>query len=201
MASFPVKEYAQLSDEELVQACRAGEKHAWDTLVGRYERLVYTIPIRYGLVRDEADEVFQNTWLALVRHIDRLEQPDRLGAWLVTTARRECWERRRGPEFLTSATSQSEELLTNLVSRERPPDEVVDRYRRHRKVHDALAQLDVRCQKLLELLYFDADSPSYGDISEKMGMPVGSIGPIRARCLKKLSRLLEDLGQEDFPVS
>lgn len=196
-----MKEYAQYSDEDLVQACRAGEKQAWDALVGRYERLVYTIPIRYGLVRGEAEEVFQNTWLALVRHIDRLEQPDRLAAWLVTTARRECWERRRGAEFLTSATAQSEDLLSNLVSGERPPDEVVERFRRHNLVRDAVAQLDERCQKLLELLYYDADSPSYGDISDHLGMPIGSIGPIRARCLKKLSKLLADLMGDDFPVS
>jgi RNA polymerase sigma factor (sigma-70 family) len=91
--------------------------------------------------------------------------------------------------------------LGNLVSGERPPDEVVERFRRHSTVREALAQLDQRCRKLLELLYFDADSPSYGDISDVLGMPIGSIGPIRARCLKKLSKLLADLAGEDFAVS
>lgn len=82
-------ELTQPSAAQLIAACQAGDDAAWDALVVRYERLVYTIPLRYGLTAAEADDVFQTVWLKLLQHLPTLRQPDRVAAWLVTTARRE----------------------------------------------------------------------------------------------------------------
>src|SRR5262245_65885826 len=81
----------ELSDEALVLACRRGDASAWETLVGRYHRLVYAIPRRAGLDREQSADVCQRTFAVLVEKIDRIEQPARIGAWLATTAKRETW--------------------------------------------------------------------------------------------------------------
>ena len=188
----------ELSDKELVMACRTGEEAAWEELVSRYERLVYTIPIRYGLTPSEVDDVFQSVWMALLRHIETLRQPDRIGAWLVTTARRECWERRRGADFKRSVSSSMETLLVDRDGEELTPEEVVAVFRQHEALHEAVECLDERCRKLLWHLYYDSTIPSYADIAEKMDMPIGSIGPLRARCLKKLRKILSEADIEEL---
>jgi RNA polymerase sigma factor (sigma-70 family) len=181
-----------LSDKELVTGCRLGQESAWEELVSRYERLVYTIPIRYGLTPSEVDDVYQSVWMALIKHIETLRRPDRIGAWLVTTARRECWERRRGADFKRSVSSNLETLLVDRDGGELTPEEVVAVFRQHEALREAIECLDERCRKLLWHLYYDSTIPSYADIAEKMDMPIGSIGPLRARCLKKLRKILSE---------
>ena len=87
----------QPSDEQLVRACQRGDEDAWEQLITRYRRLVYTIPRRAGLDDDLAAEVFQRVFITLLESIDRIEQPARISTWLVTTARRETW--RTGKEL------------------------------------------------------------------------------------------------------
>ncbi|MCI0394361.1 MAG: sigma-70 family RNA polymerase sigma factor [Chloroflexi bacterium] len=184
--------YSQLSDEQLVNACRAGDEAAWDMLVGRYERLVYTIPIRYGLSAYEVQDVFQSVWLSLLQHLPALRQPERLSAWLVTTARRECWERRRGADYERTQNPQAGLIGADAWIEEASTEEVVTFYERQAKVREALKHLDDPCRRLLWQLYYDAGRPSYTDIAAKLRIPIGSIGPTRARCLEKLRRLLEE---------
>jgi RNA polymerase sigma factor (sigma-70 family) len=168
-------DFSQSSDIELLAACRTGDGLAWDALVERYQRLVYTIPARYGLTPAEIDDVFQSTWLSLLRNLKTLREPDRVSAWLVTTARRECWERRRGSDYERSVSTDLSTVLQDTEADEQTPEEIVAEF---------------RCQDLLRMLYFDATSPSYADVADRLDTPIGSIGPMRARCLKKLRGLL-----------
>lgn len=186
-----VTDYKLLSDAELISACKTGEEAAWDALVDRYERLVYTIPARYGLTPAEVSDVFQSVWLALLKNLENLRQPDRVAAWLVTTTRRECWERRRGVNYERVITAELDGQLVKQKSDEPSPDEIVATYERHEALRQAMDRLDDRCGRLLNLLYFDPDIPSYADVAETLSMPIGSIGPLRARCLKKLRKILE----------
>jgi RNA polymerase sigma factor (sigma-70 family) len=187
MASFDAQ-----TDADLIAACREGDEHAWDALVARYERLVYTVPIRYGLSQAEADDVFQAVWTTLLRHLSSLKNPERVAAWLVTTAKRETWDRRRGAEHKRTIAVDPEtmpepdpfwvEALT--------PEEIVMRYEQHQGLRQALQQLQERCRRLLNYLYNDASQPTYAEIAVRLKMSVGSIGPTRARCLEKLRELL-----------
>ncbi|HSM57326.1 MAG TPA: sigma-70 family RNA polymerase sigma factor [Candidatus Sulfomarinibacteraceae bacterium] len=188
-----MKQYEQLSDGELVAACRRGDSRGWDALVARYERLVYTIPIRYGLSQSEADDVFQSVWTALLRHLPSLRQPERLSAWLVTTARRECWDRRRGAEHERTRSVAPEEMPEPEATwvETLSPEEIVTRYEQHQALQQALKQLGHRCERLLHYLYKDTSQLSYEEIARRLNMAVGSIGPTRARCLQKLRDLLE----------
>lgn len=181
------------SDAELITACRRGEEVAWDLLVARYQRLVYAIPRRYGLTPTEVEDVFQAVWMRLLQHLHRLEEPDRVSAWLVTTARRECWARRRGAGYERSYSVPGDELPEGIGMDEFGPEEEVIRHEQQRDLRRALDALDERCRQLLYLLYYDPDQPPYEQIAAELELAIGSIGPIRARCLKKLRRILQSL--------
>jgi RNA polymerase sigma factor (sigma-70 family) len=191
-APLYVTDYKHLSDADLISACQTGEEAAWDALVARYERLVYTIPSRYGLTQTEVSDVFQSVWLSLLRNLNNLRQPERIAAWLVTTTRRECWERRRGVNYEKVITSDLDAEIIRAKSEEPSPDEIVATYERHEELRVAMEHLDPRCRRLLRLLYFDPSIPSYADVAATLSMPIGSIGPLRARCLKKLRKILVD---------
>ncbi|MFQ5857049.1 MAG: RNA polymerase sigma factor [Anaerolineae bacterium] len=181
----------QPSTAQLIAACSAGDADAWDALVTRYERLIYTIPLRYGLTPSEADDVFQTVWLKLLQHLPTLRQPDRVAAWLVTTTRRECWDRRRGADHKRELLMAPESLPDDSWVEEVTPEEIVIRYEQQNAVRQAIDRLEERCRHLLRQLYYEATRPTYAEIAEKLGMPVGAIGPTRARCLEKLRRVLE----------
>ncbi|NWG19880.1 MAG: sigma-70 family RNA polymerase sigma factor [Chloroflexi bacterium] len=182
-------------DAALVKACQRGDAMGWETLVRRYQRLIYTIPRRIGLGDDDAAEVFQRVCVALLENLSKIEQPDRIGAWLATTARRESWRqvrRTRPSESLDQDDEQSPAMQipdTALL-----PDELLERIERQHAVRRALEQLDDRCRTLLTLLFYRSDPPLYSDIASQLEIPEGSIGPTRARCLQKLRRVLEGSG-------
>jgi RNA polymerase sigma factor (sigma-70 family) len=184
------------SNEELIQACRRGDAAAWEALIARYQRLVYSIPRRAGLDGDRSAEVFQRVFGKLVEHLDRIEQPEQIGAWLATTARREMW-RLRQQEGAAQSLSEGDDSddETNQLPDDAPlPDEVLLRLEEQHTVRLAVATLDERCHRLLTLLFYRPDSPAYAEIAAALEMSEGSIGPTRIRCLQKLRRLLDSLG-------
>jgi RNA polymerase sigma factor (sigma-70 family) len=184
------------SNEELIQACRRGEAAAWETLVTRYQRLVYSIPRQAGLDEDRSAEVFQRVFEKLIEHLDRIEQPARLGAWLATTTRREMW-RLSHQEGLTqplSDTDDSEAETNQLADGTLLPDEILLHLEEQQAVRLAMTTLDERCHRLLTLLFYRPDPPPYAEIAAALEMSEGSIGPTRSRCLQKLRRLLSNLG-------
>ncbi|HYY55676.1 MAG TPA: sigma-70 family RNA polymerase sigma factor [Pyrinomonadaceae bacterium] len=182
-----------LSDERLLEACRRGDESAWELLVERYQRLLYAIPRRAGLDKDQAAEVFQEVFMTLLEKLDDIEQPDRLQAWLVTTARRKTWRLISRENRLQNPAGDEEENeseLDKLVDTAQLPDEVLMRLEEQHRVRTALAQLDERCRKLLTMLFYEPEPPPYAEIAAAIGTTEGSIGPTRARCLKKLMRQL-----------
>ncbi|MBK8903196.1 MAG: sigma-70 family RNA polymerase sigma factor [Anaerolineaceae bacterium] len=185
-----MRNYKNFSPTQLVEACRQQDYLAWNELVTRYERLVYTVPLRYGLPQAEAEDVFQTVWLALLNHLDALEQPERVAAWLVTTARRETWSRRRGADFERDAGVTVEQL--DNPNEEDTSEEMMVQYERQTAVRRALSRLEERCQRLLKLLYYTTEKPEYTTIANELDIPVGSIGPTRARCLEKLRKEMEE---------
>jgi len=171
---------------ELVQRAASGDAAAWDGLMDQYGRLIWSITRDFKLAESDASDVVQTTWLRLVEHIGRLEHPERVGAWLATTARNEC---------LRSIASRKRLVLVGeeyglevIADHEQPADEVVLAAERTRTVRDAVKLLPHRWQRLMELLM--AEQP-YAVIADRLDLPVGSIGPTRGRCLDRLRVLLE----------
>lgn len=180
-------------DKSLLEACRRGDRRAWSRLIERYERLVFAIPRSMGLSEEDSADVAQATLLALLQQLDQLDEPDRLRAWLVTVARRQSFravERLQRDRAL--ATSSASEAATTAY-----PDggSMEIRLANLAWVHQALAQLPERCQRLLLALYDDDEAPSYAQIAQRLGMPQGSLGPTRSRCLDALRKVLASLDE------
>ncbi len=175
------------SDKELVAVCLEGNQQAWNELVARYQRLVYSIPRRYGLSTSDADDVFQNVFTIVLKRLGSLQNRESLAAWLITITARETSHlaaRRRPTQELDERMEDGADL---------PPDQVQQWERQH-IVWQALEQLGNPCRELLTALFLDPAPASYVQIAHKLKIPVGSIGPTRARCFKKLETILVALG-------
>ncbi|HKQ51010.1 MAG TPA: sigma-70 family RNA polymerase sigma factor [Pyrinomonadaceae bacterium] len=185
------------SDRELLLACRRGDQAAWESLVRRYQRLIYTIPRRAGLNEDLAADVFQEVFATLFEKLDEIESPERLKAWLVTTARRKTWRSIKRENRMPSVgggdadEAGGEAELASLPDESLLPDEVMIQLEEQHGVRLAVGQLDERCGKLLALLFYEDEPLPYSSIAARIGVPEGSIGPTRARCLQKLLKILE----------
>jgi len=169
---------------DLVVRARNGDKRAWDALVERYAPLVWSICRRHRLDGADADDVGQSVWLRLVEQLGRIRDPAALPGWLATTTRRECWRVLRaayGPE--TAGCVLDAENIPDLQSAT-AEDELL-RAERHAALREAFTRLPPSHQRLIALLIEDPPVP-YVEISDRLGIPVGSIGPIRGRCLEKL---------------
>jgi RNA polymerase sigma factor (sigma-70 family) len=176
----------QRETAQLLLAAATGESAAWDELVERYARLVWAVARGFALSAADAADVSQTTWLRLVEHLDKLREPEHLGGWLATTARHECLRvlRRNGREIVGFDAD------LDFEAGEPTPEAVVLDTERDRLLWRSLGEISQRCQVLLRALA-TAPPPSYQDISAALGMPVGSIGPTRARCLDSLKRRVE----------
>jgi RNA polymerase sigma factor (sigma-70 family) len=166
-----------------MRAARDGDEAAWETIVDRFVGLVWATARAHRLSDSDAGDVAQTTWLRLVENLDRIQEPERLGAWLATTARHECLRliRLRGREMPSDDAGvfdapSGDQLDSRLLTAERDL-----------ALHRALRTIGERCQALLRLLSAP-DPPSYDEIGAALGMPIGAIGPTRARCIEKLRR-------------
>jgi RNA polymerase sigma factor (sigma-70 family) len=169
-----------------------GETAAWDELVRRYGGLLWSICRDHRLSAADAADVFQLTWLRLLERLDTLQDPDRVGGWLATTCRRECLAVIRRARRV-SPSSEAVELHTEPAG---AADAGVLRADRDATLWDAFARLGERCRRVLTVLVAQAEEgpPSYREAAERLEMPVGSLGPTRARCLEQLRRLLDETG-------
>ena len=180
----PVPDDVAVTD--LVIRAREGDQRAWDAIVERYAPLVWSICRRYRLAGADADDAGQAVWLALVDHIGQIRDPAALPGWLATTTSRECGRLVR----VARSTSPCGHVLD--------PEDIPDSQavladdellaaERHAALREALAALPPPCQQLIALLAEDPPVP-YAQISARLGIPAGSIGPTRRRCLAKLRR-------------
>lgn len=187
---------AEESDAALVARCQGGEAAAWRTLVQRYQRLVYAVARRAGLDEHGAADVFQVVFTRLVEHLPRLRDADKLQAWIVTTAKREVlahWRRGKRTVSMTVDTEGDDTAAPfDMADDAAIPEEMLADLQQVHRLRLALERMDERCRSLLKLVFRDEDDAlSYDEVARQLGMPVGSIGPTRARCLGRLRGLLE----------
>ena len=182
-----------LNDHELIAQCLGGDQSAWETLISRYQRLIYSIPIRAGLTPDDAADIFQSVCLKLYKKLSTLRDYDRVSSWLITTTNREVWRATaRNRRDNRQAVSDDDEDAAEEVPDEGPlADEQQVALERQQAVRVGVAALPGRCRELLTMLFYQKDELSYADIARRLGMPVPSVGPTRARCLEKLKKLLQ----------
>jgi RNA polymerase sigma factor (sigma-70 family) len=179
---------------DLVRAASEGNQPAWDRLVDLYSGLIWSIARGHGLSHSDAADVSQTTWLRLVEHLGRIRQPERLGGWLASTARHEClrvlrrsaWQTPLGGEADLDALAPGHAVTSS-------GEEVLLAVERDAALWRALGELSPRCRLLIRVLLAEP-RPSYEAVAEALDMPVGSIGPTRARCLDRLRQNAELAG-------
>jgi RNA polymerase sigma factor (sigma-70 family) len=180
----PVRDNPAVTD--LVNRAAQGDKHAWEALVGRYVPLIWSICRKHRLGEADAEDVGQNVWLQLFDQLGKIREPAALPGWLATVTRREC--------LRVTGAAQRRLVVGYVIDAEIIADERSDTAEqellaaeRHAALREAFATLPPSDQRLVALLLEDPPLP-YAEISSRLGIPVGSIGPTRRRCLDKLRR-------------
>lgn len=175
---------------KLVRGAADGDEVAWRGLVARFSNLVWAVARAHRLGNADAADVYQTTWLRLAEHIGRIEQPDRVGAWLATAARRECLQSLR--MSAKSAPTDDMDRLDITPAVGNPTEEAVLAAETEREdaaraaaMWRAFERLSGRCRELLRVL-MASPPPSYAEVAAALELPLGSIGPTRARCLQRL---------------
>lgn len=179
------------TDGELLACCRVGDEQAWEILIARYERLVYSVALRNGLSVEDAADVTQTTFTALLDGIDDLRDDERLASWLMTVSRRQSWRvherRERGEHGVHGLPGVRHD--GTLAADEPTTDPIAD-WEHVAWVYDAVQRLHQPCRDVITALYFDPQRPSYAEVAHRQGWSIGNVGPMRARCLQRLRRLL-----------
>lgn len=181
------------TDEELVKACRDGDESAWEAIVLRYQKLLYSIPRRAGLSRDQAADVLQEVMTALFQKLDEIEKPEYLRAWLMTTARHKTIHMVSREFRARHCSIDDNDSGPALQVADKAPlaDELLVRLERENQLEAAFCELEGRCRDLLTMLYLGNEKVPYSEIAGKLNIPLGSIGPTRARCLQKLMKFVK----------
>jgi RNA polymerase sigma factor (sigma-70 family) len=181
----------------LVLAAARGDATSWRALVERFSGLVWSVARGHGLANADAEEVYQTTWLRFAEHVGRLKEPDRAGAWLATTARHECFRLSRArtrvdlTDDLDGLAPQVDERSPETAVVE--SEETAAELERLRGLWESFHELPAPCLRLLRAL-LASPPPSYAEIAVAFEIPIGSIGPTRARCLGRLRDLLAERG-------
>ncbi len=177
-------------DRDLILDCRNGDVGAWQRLLDRYERLVFSVPRRYGLSREDAADITQLTFTILFQSMDTLPEDSNLGSWLVTVARRHTWrllKRKRREETGEHGSSREGPTLLSTGG-----TEDLEHWELAEWLNHGLSIISKACRDLLSTLYLEPEQPSYAEVAARLGMAVGSVGPTRIRCLKRLREILSE---------
>jgi RNA polymerase sigma factor (sigma-70 family) len=179
------------TNTRLVEECLRGNEQAWMVLVDRYKSLVYSIPIRYGAMQQDAADIFQAVCLDLFNELPRLRDAEALQGWLIRVTTHKCYRWKRQQPSVTSdwETEDSEPASSDGL----PPDLMAE-LEQEQLIRDALGELPSRCRQMIELLFFEQPPMPYDEVARRLRLAKGSIGFIRGRCLKRLKDILETKG-------
>src|SRR5712671_1700614 len=163
-----IRDAGTAEDERLVQECLSGDEKAWNTLIDKYKRLIYSVPVKYGFSPDDAGDIFQNVCIDLFTNLSKLRKIESLRSWLITVATHKCfhWKKQQRGEVELDAMEQEQ------------------------AVRDAILRLTPRCAELVRLLFYEQPPVPYNEVAQKLGLATGSIGFIRGRCLNRLQKIL-----------
>jgi RNA polymerase sigma factor (sigma-70 family) len=180
------------SSERLVRECCQGNQAAWSALIEKYKNLIFSIPIKFGLSRDDAADICQAVCVDLLSDLPRLREPRALPKWLMQASYHKCLRFRRQKLDLLDDQAHIEERPGTKT--EELPEEMLYHLQREQMLRDAVATLPARCNRLIGLLFFDEPPRPYQEVAKELKLATGSIGFIRGRCLKLLRQRLEKEG-------
>jgi RNA polymerase sigma factor (sigma-70 family) len=178
-------------DELLVRECCKGNQAAWSALIDKYKNLIFSIPIKFGLSREDAADVFQAVCVDLLVGLPRLREPKALPKWLMQTSFHQClrWKKDRPALVEVSSVEQTLDAVGSEL-----PEKMLYEGQREQRLREAIAALPLRCNRMIAMLFFEDPPRPYDEVAKQLKLATGSIGFIRGRCLKKLRHLLEEKG-------
>jgi RNA polymerase sigma factor (sigma-70 family) len=178
-------------DEKLVQDCLNGDEKAWNRLIDKYKRLIYSVPVKYGLSPDDAADVFQNVCVDLFTNLGKLRKIESIRSWLITVATHKCFHHKRHQRQDVELDAMEQEMAEELAP---AAPQVMQEVQEEQAVRDAIQRLSPRCADLVRMLFFEQPPLPYVEVAQKLGLATGSIGFIRGRCLNRLQKILAELG-------
>lgn len=178
-------------DERLVQDCLNGDEKAWNRLIDKYKRLIYSVPVKYGLSPDDAGDVFQNVCVDLFTNLGKLRKIESIRSWLITVATHKCFHHKRHQRQDVELDAMEQEMAEELAP---AAPQVMQEVQEEQAVRDAIQRLSPRCADLVKMLFFEQPPLPYAEVAQKLGLATGSIGFIRGRCLNRLQKILAELG-------
>ncbi|HSM85782.1 MAG TPA: sigma-70 family RNA polymerase sigma factor [Candidatus Limnocylindrales bacterium] len=179
-----------VEDEKLVQDCLNGDEKAWNRLIDKYKRLIYSVPVKYGLSPDDAADIFQNVCVDLFTNLAKLRKIESLRSWLITVATHKCFHHKKQNRQDVELDAMEQEVAEDLAA----APEIMQEVQEEQAVRDAIQRLSPRCAELVKMLFFEQPPLPYTEVAKKLGLATGSIGFIRGRCLNRLQKILAELG-------
>jgi RNA polymerase sigma factor (sigma-70 family) len=177
----------------LVSECLAGDDRAWAALIDKYKRLIYSVPVKYGLSPDESADIFQAVCLDLFSDLPQLRKTESLPSWLITVALHKCQQLKRR-ERTSAVVPYTGESLPDVPDRSAGLTlQELQEVARNQKLREAIEQLPPRCREMIRMLFFENPPIPYDKVAQRLGLAQGSIGFIRRRCLDRLQRVLEEM--------
>jgi RNA polymerase sigma factor (sigma-70 family) len=178
-------------DVLLVKACLSGDEEAWACLIEKYKALIYSIPIKYGLCKEDASDVFQTTCFELLTRLPELQKPRALPKWLIQVAHHESYRWKRSRERMVSRDAEQSlpEPAIPAVA-----EALLQQTQEEQKLREAVRWLSPQCRRLVELLFFEVPARPYAEVAKELGLARGSIGFTREKCIERLRRHLDKGG-------
>jgi len=188
----PDKETSLPSDKVLVARCLEGDADSWSALLGKYQALIYSIPIRYGFSREEAADIFQAVCLDLIQQLGKVREPNALPKWLMQVTAHKCFHAKRQSQRLVFTDSEE----TFMPEASVPPDAEFQlrEVEEEQILRQALNELQPRCRSLIEMLFFEDPKRPYQEVAASLGLATGTIGLLRQKCLEHLRKSLDKSG-------
>ena len=182
-----------VSDAQLIHKCLRGHEHSWSSLIDRYKNLIFSVSLRTGVSRDDAEDIFQAVCVELLFELSKLRHPEALPRWLVQVTYHKCLRLKADRDRYLAEAGENEELPSGRDT-DAAPDQLLYESERSQRIRQALLQLDPRCRQLIEGLFFQSPARPYGEVARELGLAAGSIGPVRERCLERIRKLLDKAG-------
>ena len=180
------------SDERLVRACVKGDEQAWEALIERYKNLIFSIPIKHGLSREDAADLFQAVCVDFLRELPRLREVKALPKWLIQITAHKCAQRDRSEgRFVATEAGEIDALRAPQAAL---AEDLMREAESEQALRNALTSLPPRCRELVHMLFYEEPPRPYREIAAQLRLAVGSLGFIRSRCLAKLRSALEKAG-------
>jgi RNA polymerase sigma factor (sigma-70 family) len=180
------------SDREMVRGCLKGSDEDWNLLIDKYKNLIFSIPIRYGLSREEAADIFQTVCLDLIQDLDKVKDPKALPKWLMQVTAHKCFHWKRQQARMVSQDDEEASVPEGRTEAEAELN--LREVEEEQMLRDARAGLPPRCQELIHMLFYEEPSRPYQQVAASLGLATSSIGLLRQKCLDRLRDQLEALG-------